>query len=47
VTAKDQRPVALEHLVRGFDHDAHLVVVLAAGDPGAMRSRADLDQEDR
>ena len=30
-----------------LDHHADLVVVLAAGDAGAVRGRADLDEEDR
>ncbi len=36
-----------DHLCRRLDDDAHLVVVLAAGDAGAVGGGADLDQQDR
>jgi hypothetical protein len=36
-----------EHLRRCFDRDTHLVVILSAGQSGAVRRRTDLDQQDR
>ena len=39
--------VEAEHLARRLDDDPHLVVILTAGEPSAVRGRTDFDEQDR